>query len=167
MPEIRGSSPGLREHGTRCTSRPTASIPMVAAGPGTLPTLRERAQVTSKAREHTYPWAAPGQEQGSSPAFFLLQLRTRCGGFYSNSCQAGTAPQRAVTTTEQRGCPAQHTVQLLVTMPPITSPMKGDNSKQWGKTRPSYPNTRCTQSTQQCSHIKTAFESTVDKRELS
>ena len=45
--------------------------------------------------------------------------------FYSNNQGADPVHLRIVTTTEQRGGPAQHGVQALVTTTPITPPIKG------------------------------------------
>ena len=53
------------------------------------------------------------------------QLRNRSGGFYSNTSEADPVPDKAVTTTELRGGPAQHPVQDLVTTTPVTPPIKG------------------------------------------
>ena len=37
-----------------------------------------------------------------------IQLRKRTGGLYFNNWEAHHAPDRALTTTEQRGCPTQY-----------------------------------------------------------
>ena len=55
------------------------------------------------------------------PAYHILQLRNRSGGFYSNNWGANIDLNRAVAATEQRGGPAHHPVQALI----ITTPSRG------------------------------------------
>ena len=68
---------------------------------------------------------------GSAPIFPTShhksepQLRSRSGGFYSNNQGADPAPDKAVTTTEQRGGPSQHPVQVLVTTTSVIPLIKG------------------------------------------
>ena len=57
------------------------------------------------------------------PAYFTSQLRNGSGGFYHN-CGAGPAPNRTVTTIEQRGGPAQYPVQAFVITMPVTRSTK-------------------------------------------
>ena len=69
------------------------------------------------------------QWEDSNPAYLTLQLtntaQKQIWGFYSNTSGADTAPDKAVTTTELRGGPAQPPVQDLVTTTPVTPPIKG------------------------------------------
>ena len=64
------------------------------------------------------------QHEHSSPTYLILQLRTKSGGFYPNNWETDSAPDRDVTTTEQRGGPTQYLVQALVTTTSVT-PIKG------------------------------------------
>ena len=56
-----------------------------------------------------------------------MQLRNGSGALYHNNEGTDPAPDRAVTTTAQRGGPAQYPVQALVTTTPVTPPIKGNN----------------------------------------
>ena len=59
-----------------------------------------------------------------------MQRRDRSGGFCSNTQGVDLVPDRAVTTTEQRGGPAQYPVQVLITTTPFTPPIKGVGNSQ-------------------------------------
>ena len=75
---------------------------------------------------------------------------------------------KAVTAKEQRWGPVQHPVQAVVTITPNTPPIKGtirgqhtlgkDMASICTKNIPHTKNNGLTQSTQGCSHIKTALQ---------
>ena len=65
------------------------------------------------------------QQECSSPTYLTPQLRTGSGNFYCNNWEADPAPDRAVTTIEQSGGPAQHPVQALVTTTPVHPLLRG------------------------------------------
>ena len=76
---------------------------------------------TGRAQRNTW-WSVP-----VPPTLYCsseMQLRTRSGGFYSNTQGTDLVPDRAVTTTERRGGPVQYPGQVLGTTP-LTPPIKG------------------------------------------
>ena len=66
----------------------------------------------------------------------IRALRARLGGLYSSNWGTDSVPNKSVTATEQRGNPAQHPVQVLVTTTPKHIPLiKGETSNTFkGKT---------------------------------
>ena len=152
VPYFSGSVPmdlhwWLSEHSAWGTSGPIACTPMAEVGLMAVPTTLYA--VSPHKRWQTTPHSALAvgqplqrntqwllsQWKCSRPAYPTLQLRNRCGGFYSNNWGADPAPDRTVMAKEQRRRPAQHLVQALVTTTPITPPIKGIiASTHWGKT---------------------------------
>ena len=75
------------------------------------------------------------QEEYSNTTYLTQQLRNGSGGFYCNDWGPDPAPNRTVTTTEQREVPTQYPVQTLVTTTPVTPPIKVImTSTHWGET---------------------------------
>ena len=75
--------------------------------------------------DSSYKGILSGSCPCSSPAYLTPQFRNGSGGVYSNKWGADLAPNRAVTSTDQKGGPIQHPVQALVTTTTITPPIKG------------------------------------------
>ena len=71
------------------------------------------------------PWLF-SQQKHYSPTYLTLKLRNGSQGFYSNNWETEPAPDRVVTTTEQRGYLTQYSGQALVTTTKITPPIKGE-----------------------------------------
>ena len=64
------------------------------------------------------------------------QLRNRSGAIYSNSWGADPTPDRAVTSTEQRGRAVQYPGQALVHKTPVKPLIKGITAQASGPTLP-------------------------------
>ena len=111
---------------------------------------------------------------GSAPSGSALVLptahcssETDLGDVSSYTWGADPAPDRAVTTADQRGGPIQRPVQVLVTTTAITPPCQGDNGQHTlrkdvagihTKNSPHTKNMRLTEATQRHSHIKKALQ---------
>lgn len=111
--------------------------------------------------------------RGRAPVLFqpMLQLRNTPGDFYSNNWEVESAPERAVTAKEQREGPTQQSVQGSDEHNTYHTPYQGYNGQHTlrkdvasicTKNSPQTKNTRLTQATQECSHIKTVLQDRVD-----
>ena len=101
--------------------------------------------VTSNTTEHTHRWIAPAEHHSMAPlpvgliqsTYFPPQLRSiaqkSIWGLLLQQPGSRLASDRAVTPTEQRGGPTQHSGQSLVPTP-VTPPIKGITANvYWGK----------------------------------
>lgn len=80
---------------------------------------------TTPAEEHT---AAPFPVEHASPTDPHATACNWVWGFYSNSWGPDPLPNRAVTSTKQRGGPAQHPGQAVVTTTAATLPSRGQGA---------------------------------------
>ena len=76
-------------------------------------------------------WLSYQQEPAHS-AHLTLQLRSG-SGIKTNNCGADPAPDRAVTTTEQREGPNQYPGKAWITTTPIISPTQGIRASKHGR----------------------------------
>ena len=78
---------------------------------------------------HQLRWHHPFLDRMNSRSAAHLTLQLRSGsGIKTNNCGVDPAPDRALTTTEQTGGPAQYPGQALVTTP-AKPPYQGDHSQ--------------------------------------
>ena len=120
VPNFSGSVPSelcwwLGEHCAWGTSGPTTCIPVDEEGPRSVPTRLHFVNVHisdwQHQRMHVLEFSvALLPVEVLYPTYLTLQFRNGPGGFYSNKWGADSAPDSAVTTTEQRRDPVQHPV---------------------------------------------------------
>lgn len=85
-------------------------------------------QVSGSITELHFQQTAPGentqqllsQRKSSNPTYLTLQLRTGSESFYFKDWEADAAPNRVMTTSEQRSSHTQCPVQELLTTTPNT-----------------------------------------------
>ena len=149
VPDFSGSVPvdlcgWLCEQCTWGTRGPMACIPTVEVGLRAMPTtvyvvsphngwqvMPQSTFPGGQLQRRNTQWPLSQQER-SNPSCLTLQLRNESGGLYSNNQGADPAPDRAVTTTEQRG-PIPYPVQAVVTTTPVTPHQGGTGHTHWGK----------------------------------
>ena len=98
------------------------------------------------------------QQECSCTAHFTPGFRNRSVGFCTNIWGTDPAPNRAMTSTEQRGGSAQPPVQAPVTPPQKQHTLRKDMVGIYTKDSLAPKNIRVTQPTQGCSHIKIALQ---------